>query len=79
MKEVVAAGTTWNAFKALTRPNEETLAVLESGSIKAGEPTSISEMLRVGYHDFYNFHRKNPQKCLGLTPIVGRTSKSMES
>ena len=55
MKEVAAGSTSWESFKRLSRPDEETLKILESGQLTSEEPVSVSEMVRVRPMDFYNY------------------------
>lgn len=66
LKEVVKAGTSWDAFKTLMRPDKDTLEVLEFARLFSGEPKTISEILRVKYYDFYNEQRKNLKKISQL-------------
>ena len=55
LKEVVAGSISWESFKRLSRPDEETLKILESGQLTSEEPVSVSEMVRVRPMDFYNY------------------------
>lgn len=48
MEKVVASGNDWNACKALLRPDEETLDVLESGKLlESNTPVQIQEVRRI--------------------------------
>ena len=55
LKEVVAGSISWESFKRFSRPDEETLRILESGKLTSEEPVSVSEMVRVRPMDFYNY------------------------
>ncbi|RKF60248.1 hypothetical protein OnM2_052080 [Erysiphe neolycopersici] len=59
LKDVVAAGINWEAFKVLAIPNQETLDTLNSGRLRSDEAIRISEMLRINSDDFYNFRRSH--------------------
>lgn len=43
----------------LTRPDQKTLAILESERVNLGEAITVSEILRVKNCDFYNYQRAN--------------------
>ena len=56
--DVVARIDNWETFVNLSRPDAETLEILESGGLTSAEPVSVSEIVRVRRSDFHNFRRR---------------------
>ena len=55
MEKVVASRNDWATFKSLIRPEEETLGILESGTLlQLDSPVYIPEVYRIKRTDFYN-------------------------
>ena len=55
MEKVVASRNDWATFKSLIRPDEETLRILESGTLlQPDSPVYIPEVCRIKRTDFYN-------------------------
>ena len=58
LMDVVARSDNWETFRNLSRPDAETLEILESGGLTSAEPVSVSEIVRVRRSDFHNFRRR---------------------
>ena len=58
LMDVVARSDNWETFRNLSRPDAETLEILESGGLTSAEPVSVSEVVRVRRSDFHNFRRR---------------------
>ena len=58
LMDVVARSDNWETFRNLSRPDAETLEILESGGLTSAEPVSVSEIVRVRRFDFHNYRRR---------------------
>ena len=68
LEKVLAKGTEWNAFQALTRENEAGLKSLEAAAQTPDVPVKVPLMTRVTYNDFQNCRRSHTKSIAQLDP-----------
>lgn len=55
MEGFVESGSDWNVCRAMLRPDEETLDVLESGNIlESNSPVQVQEVRRIFFYHIYD-------------------------
>lgn len=67
LQRSVAVGLNYNTIKNTTRPDKQTLFVLEAVDLPGTEKVGISELARISNIDFKNFRRRHLKNLVELS------------